>query len=142
MERDEIGEQRADIRTAFASAKLLVSFVCRMNREPVKSPMRSVANTEFHGTGHRINEVGHLIARRLEDMGIRAMNEPMAFPMEMDRIGKRQVAVVYLAQTHRAGGGAGHDGLASQRDPSALWQFHFAGHRGGGRSDRSREFSD
>jgi putative sterol carrier protein/Fe-S-cluster-containing hydrogenase component 2 len=87
MEREEVAEQRQDILQAFAPARLLVSFVCRMNREPVKSPMRSVANNEFHGTGHRVNEVGHLIARRLEDMGIRAMNEPMAFPMEMDRLG-------------------------------------------------------
>ncbi len=91
LERPEVANQRAEIEMAFVGGKLLVSFVCRMNREPVKSVHRSVANNEFHGTADHVNEVGHRIARRLEDLGLRAMNEPMAFPMEMSRVGSEKV---------------------------------------------------
>ena len=91
LERPEVADQRAEIEAAFPPGKLLVAFVCRMNREPVRSVQRSVANNEFHGTGERVGEIGHDIARRLEDLGIRAMNEPMAFPMEMSRIGTEKM---------------------------------------------------
>ena len=91
LERSEVADQRAEIETAFPAGKLLVAFVSRMNREPVKSVQRSVANNEFHGASDRIGEIGHSIARRLEDLNIRAMNEPMAFPMEMERVGSEKV---------------------------------------------------
>jgi hypothetical protein len=37
--------------------------VCRMNREPVRSPARSIANLEFHHSGDRVNEVARDIVR-------------------------------------------------------------------------------
>ncbi len=55
----------------------------RMNREPVRSPARSVANLEFHHTGGRVDEIGRRIVQRLEAMGIRAVSPSMGFPMEM-----------------------------------------------------------
>ena len=48
LERPEIADQRADILAAFPHARTLVSFVCRMNRENIRTPARSVANLEFH----------------------------------------------------------------------------------------------
>jgi epoxyqueuosine reductase QueG len=56
-----------------------------MNREPVRSPARSVANLEFHHTGERTNEVARSIVAALEAAGHRAVNPAMGFPMEMDR---------------------------------------------------------
>lgn len=85
LERPELQEQRGDILAAFPHARSVISFVCRMNREPIRSPARSLANVEFHFVGDFVTEVSHAIARRLEDLGIRAMNEPVAFPMETDR---------------------------------------------------------
>ncbi len=85
LERPELEDQRADILAAFPHARSIISFVCRMNREPVRSPARSLANVEFHHVGDFVTEVAHKVARRLEDLGIRAMNEPIAFPMEMER---------------------------------------------------------
>lgn len=32
-----------------------------------------------------VTQVSHDVARKLEAMGVRAMNEPVAFPMEQDR---------------------------------------------------------
>ena len=73
------------IFTLFPYTKTLVSFVCRMNREPIRSPARSVANLEFHNTGDEVNDVARKIVATLEEQGVRAINPAMGFPMEMDR---------------------------------------------------------
>jgi len=83
--RPELDDQREDILRHFPWTKGLVSIVCRMNREPIRSPARSVANLEFHHTGDRTNEVASSIVAALEAGGHRAVNPAMGFPMEMDR---------------------------------------------------------
>ena len=85
LDREEIADQRDDIRAAFPRARTLISFVLRMNRENVRSPARSIANLEFHHTGDEVNEVARRIVAALEREGVRAMNGAMGFPMEMDR---------------------------------------------------------
>ncbi|MBW4689876.1 MAG: SCP2 sterol-binding domain-containing protein [Komarekiella atlantica HA4396-MV6] len=85
IDRQEIADQRQDILVAFPPTKTLISFVCRMNRENVRSPARSVANVEFHTTGDEVNQIGREIVATLEQKGIRALNPAMGFPMEMDR---------------------------------------------------------
>lgn len=85
IERAEVRHEIDDIRTLLPSARTLVSFVVRMNREPIRAPARSAANLEFHETGDQVNEVGRRVVRALEDAGVRAVNPAMGFPMEMDR---------------------------------------------------------
>ena len=85
LEHPELDDQRADILDSFPHARGVIVFVRRMNREPVRSPARSLANTEFHHVGDQVTRTSHEIARRLEDIGVRALNEPVAFPMEQDR---------------------------------------------------------
>src|SRR6059058_1131804 len=58
IDRPEIAEQRADLGAALPDVRTLISFVCRMNRENIRTPARSVANLEFHRSGDRTNEVG------------------------------------------------------------------------------------
>jgi epoxyqueuosine reductase QueG len=81
-----LDHERQDILRFFPATKTLVSFVCRMNREPIRSPNRSVANLESHETGDRVHEVGHKIVVAMEREGVRAINTSAAFPMEMDRV--------------------------------------------------------
>src|SRR3954453_16273125 len=83
--RPALDDQRDDILKAFPQTKTLISFVVRMNREAIRTPARSVANTEFHHSGDEANEVARNVVRILEDRKIRAMNPAMGFPMEMDR---------------------------------------------------------
>src|SRR5690349_1345877 len=85
LARPALDEQREDIQKAFPHAKTLISFVVRMNREAIRTPARSVANTEFHHSGDEVNDVARKVVQILEEHGIRAMNPPMGFPMEMDR---------------------------------------------------------
>jgi Fe-S-cluster-containing hydrogenase component 2 len=83
--RAELDDQREDVLRAFPATQSLISIVCRMNREPVRSSARSLANQEFHHTTDRVNDVAHEIVRRLEERGIRASNPTSGFPMEMSR---------------------------------------------------------
>jgi ferredoxin len=83
--RPALDDQREDILQAFPHAKTLISFVVRMNREAIRTPARSVSNSEFHHTGDEVNEIARSVVQTLEDQGIRAMNPTMGFPMEMDK---------------------------------------------------------
>ncbi len=85
IDRSELEKDRPDILNAFPHTKTLLSFVVRMNREPIRSPARSLANLEFHHTGDQVNAVARIIVKQLEAYGIRALNPAMGFPMEMDR---------------------------------------------------------
>jgi NAD-dependent dihydropyrimidine dehydrogenase PreA subunit len=85
IDRPELADQRDDILSFFPRTKTLISFVCRTNREPIRSTARSIANLEFHHTGDHVNETARRIVAALEQRGIRAVNPAMGFPMEMDR---------------------------------------------------------
>src|SRR5262245_57566070 len=92
--RSALDDQRADILGLFPATKTLISFVCRMNREPIRNPARSVANLEFHHAGDHVNEIARKIVAALEQKGVRAINPSMGFPMEMDRFNKEKIWVV------------------------------------------------
>src|SRR3954449_4638719 len=83
--RPALDDQRQDIFKAFPHTKTLISFVVRMNREAIRTPARSVSNTEFHQSGDEVNAIARSVVQTLEERGIRAMNPAMGFPMEMDR---------------------------------------------------------
>jgi ferredoxin len=85
IDRNEIADQREAILSHFPWTRTLIGFVCRMNREPIRSTERAVANLEFHESGGRVNHVSRTIVAQLERMGIRAVNPSMGFPMEMTR---------------------------------------------------------
>src|SRR3954462_2262656 len=72
--RPALDDQREDILKAFPRTRTLISFVVRMNREAIRTPARSLANTEFHHSGDEVNDVARRVVQILEDQGIRAMN--------------------------------------------------------------------
>lgn len=85
IDNPALDDQRAIIREAFPFAKTLISIVKRMSRESVRSPMRSLANLEFHEASDEVTEAGRRLVRLLEDKGLTAANANMAFPMETSR---------------------------------------------------------
>jgi ferredoxin len=110
LDRPELEHERVDILRFFPHTRALISFVLRMNREPIHNPARSVANVEFHQTGDRVNETAHRIVAALGDRGVRAINPAMGFPMEMDRVGTGKVWVVSHKPVAVAAG-LGHMGI-------------------------------
>jgi ferredoxin len=103
IERPELEDQRADILKALPRTRTLISFVCRMNRDSIRSPLRSLANVEFHHAGEDVNEVGRKIAQECEARGMRAVNATMGFPMEADRWPEKMWAVSHKPVAVAAG---------------------------------------
>lgn len=85
IDRTELDPQRDEILEVFPRTQALISYVCRMNREPIRSLARSVANLEFHHASDDTNEVGRRIVALLERHGVAALNPSVGFPMEMSR---------------------------------------------------------
>src|ERR1700730_58477 len=67
LSRPTLDDQRDDILRAFPPTRTLLGFVCRMNREPIRSPARSVANLEFHHAGDHVNEVARQVVATLDE---------------------------------------------------------------------------
>jgi ferredoxin len=110
INRAELGPEQEDILRFFPHTKSLISFVVRMNREPIHNPARSVANVEFHQSGDRVNEIAHRIIAILEARGIRAVNPAMGFPMEMGLVGTGKIWIV-SHKTVAVAAGLGHMGI-------------------------------
>ncbi|MBE7201888.1 MAG: 4Fe-4S binding protein [Parafilimonas terrae] len=98
-----VREEVPFVTRAFPATRTLLALVGRMHREPVRSPARSIANLEFHASGHDLDAVARRIVRALEDAGIRALNPAMAFPMEMDDFPQRAWVVSHKRVAEAAG---------------------------------------
>lgn len=105
-----MAEQKAEILAAFPDTKTLVSIVCRMNRENIRTPARSIANVEFHHSTDEVNEAARQIVAALERIGVRAINGGAAgFPMEADRWGSKIWVISHKPVAVAAG--MGHMGI-------------------------------
>ncbi len=89
IDRPELDDQREFIQRYVPWAKSLLALVFKMNREPIRSPGRSIANLEFHHASDQSNEIARQIVRRLEAQGMRAVNPSVGFPMEIDQFPDR-----------------------------------------------------
>jgi len=85
IDRPSLDVDRQDILAAAPWTRTLVTFVLRWQRENIRSPMRSVANHEFHAGYDRVTEVSRRIVETLGAHGVRAVHTAFGFPMEMDR---------------------------------------------------------
>jgi len=110
VDRAELSTERDDILRFFPHTKSLISFVVRMNREPIHNPARSVANVEFHHSGERVNEIAHRVVAQFEAKGIRAVNPAMGFPMEVVNVGAGKIWIV-SHKTVAVAAGLGHMGI-------------------------------
>ncbi len=110
IDQPALADERQRLLQAFPRTRSLISFVCRMNRDNVRNPARSVANVEFHHTGEEVNGIARRIVRALEERGIRAIHPAMGFPMEVQDYLDRPAWVV----SHKpiaVAAGLGHMGL-------------------------------
>ncbi|MFN8553622.1 MAG: 4Fe-4S binding protein [Candidatus Obscuribacterales bacterium] len=85
IDRQSMVQQKLELANVFPEAKSFISIVVRMNREPIRSPARSVANLEFHNQGEEVNAIARQIVAKLEKISVRALNPSMGFPMEMQK---------------------------------------------------------
>lgn len=104
IDRPELDDQRDDLLKLFPAVRTIVPYVVKMNKELTRAPLRSVANHEFHSTGDEVNDIGRQIVKMLDQQGIRAMNPPMAFPMEANRFPDEKTWVISYKPIAVAGG--------------------------------------
>ncbi len=109
MERPALENEQQEILSRYPWTKTLLAFVLKMNREPIRSPARSVSNIEMHGTVEEINHVSMKIVAKLEERGVRAVNPAGGFPMEMARFPGRIWIVSHKLVAVEAG--LGHMGI-------------------------------
>jgi ferredoxin len=105
IDREEIEAEKPHVLAAFPYTRTLISIVCRLNVDDVRSPMRSIGNLEFHRNYHHANEVAARIVRELRANKIRAVNPSAAFPMEMDNFPGRIWVVAHKPVAIAAGMG-------------------------------------
>ena len=103
IENPAIQVDREYIDVCFPKTKTLISIVCHMNREPVKSLNRSVANLEFHHVGTQVDDIARNLVSKLEQQGIKAVNPAMAFPMELEDFPGRGWVVSHKLVAKEAG---------------------------------------
>ena len=89
-----LGSERKEILETFPRTKSLISIACRMNRDNVRNPARSLANNEFHHAGEEVNHVAREVVSHLDEKGIRAINVTMGFPMEVQKFPGGRIWVV------------------------------------------------
>ncbi|KOX17419.1 (4Fe-4S)-binding protein [Saccharothrix sp. NRRL B-16348] len=90
-------------RTALPGARTYIAFCVRMNRDNVRSPMRSIANTEFHHALDDADAVGHRLTKALQEAGHRVVHPAAAFPQEMDDFPGRGWVVSHKLVAQAAG---------------------------------------
>lgn len=103
IDRPELADQRADILAAFPATRTLVSFVCALHRENVRSPSRSVADLEFLQAEQEADEVGRRVARALAELGVRALYAVPGYPLETARWPEKMWAVAHKPVAVAAG---------------------------------------
>ncbi|MFO0693939.1 MAG: SCP2 sterol-binding domain-containing protein [Polyangiales bacterium] len=96
-------DERSYVERALPGVRTLVPIVVRMHPDDVRSPSRSVANLEFHRTGHDVDSIARAIAVALSASGHRSINPAMAFPMEMDAFPERSFIVSHKKVAQAAG---------------------------------------
>ncbi len=89
----DLAGERPYVLRAFPKTRSLVALVARMHGEDVRSPARSLANLEFHRTGHALDGIARELAARLSELGHPSVNPSVAFPMEMDEFPARTFVV-------------------------------------------------
>jgi epoxyqueuosine reductase QueG len=82
IDRPDLTGQREDILTLFPHTKTLVSFVCPVNRENIRSVSRSVSDLEYLQTFETVDAVSRNVVATLERSGIPALYAPSGFPMD------------------------------------------------------------
>jgi len=103
IDRPSMAQEKRLLAEAFPVTKSLISIVVRMNREPIRSPARSIANLEFHNQGEEVNSIARHLVARLERLGIRALNPSMGFPMEMQKFPGRIWVISHKLVAEAAG---------------------------------------
>jgi ferredoxin len=98
-----VAQEREHARGILPSARTFVAFCLRMNRDNLRSPMRSLANAEFNHADDETNVVSRRITRALEGAGYRAVYPAPGYPMEVEQFPGRVWVLAHKVVAEAAG---------------------------------------
>lgn len=99
----QVAEETGPARAILPAARTFVSFCVRMNRDNLRSPQRSLANTEFNHADDDTNAVSRAITRALQDAGYRAVYPAPGYPMEVEQFPGRIWVIAHKVVAEAAG---------------------------------------
>ncbi len=85
LSRKALLNEREDMLNLLPGAKSIIAIACRINRDNIRTPAHSIANTEFQVSVNNIESVAHRVVGGLNAIAVRAVSISGLFPMEMDR---------------------------------------------------------
>lgn len=85
LENEAIRDQSEEILSVFPHTKAIISVVCQLNKENIRCPDRSVSDFEFLHGFDKMSTVSRNIISKLNEIGIRAVNPPIGFPMDVSK---------------------------------------------------------
>lgn len=103
VEDPRVAVELEHAREILPSARTFVAFCVRMNRDNLRSTMRSLANTEFNHADDETNQVSRRITRALQDAGYRAVYPAPGYPMEVDKFPGRIWVIAHKVVAEAAG---------------------------------------
>jgi NAD-dependent dihydropyrimidine dehydrogenase PreA subunit len=103
LDGPSVGSERAEAEEALPGARTFLAFVVKMNRDSVRSPLRSVANVEFHHAGDATVDVARKVVEELNEAGHRAINPAVGFPHEMERFPGKSWVIAHKVVAVAAG---------------------------------------
>jgi len=85
IDRAELGSQKEGILEAFPLTKSIISLAFKLNKEPLRTSCHSLTSLEFSHIWKHANSSARQLVRRLQEMGVPALNLSAGFPYEVDR---------------------------------------------------------
>jgi len=82
--RPDLDGHRGDILRIFPSTKALISLVCRLNPENIRSLSRAASDLDFKRAMDDVDQVGRKAVWGLRRQGVRSLTPSSGFPMDLD----------------------------------------------------------
>ncbi|MFQ5484494.1 MAG: hypothetical protein ACE5DO_04070 [Desulfobacterales bacterium] len=80
-----IADQRQEILEIFPRTKSIISMMCCLNRDNIRSVSQAIRDLEFLQTIEKVDSVARAVVASLNERGLRAMNPSSGFPMDMEK---------------------------------------------------------
>ena len=84
LDRPALADQREDFPRIFPDTRSLMSIVCRLNPENVRSVSRSSSDLDFKEAINEVDLVLRKVMWALREQGVRSMAPSAGFPMDLD----------------------------------------------------------
>lgn len=84
IDRPELADQRKDLHNIFPDTKALISIICRLNPENIRSVSRSSSDLDFKKALDEVDLAARKVVWVLREHGVRSMAPSSGFPMDLD----------------------------------------------------------